>query len=276
MEPVVALLLRPVASRGSRVRPWNLPARRQGSPENETRGPNATAGLARFSTVLLFLLLSQGPPSGAQEPAAAQAPLSEQKCEAAAAAFRAGQIERAADLARLCILNGANNSEIYKLLALSSFLLQRAEDFQINMEKAIALNPGDADAHYHMGRFLYEKMQYDAASSRFRKAIELDPENHRARYYSGLCRQAESDLAGAEEDFRKAIEIIERKKAGYGWPFADLAELLVLKGNYEQGISWIYRGVRNNPTLPYTHYVYARALMRGEASFEVERELRQA
>lgn len=197
-------------------------------------------------------------------------------CEPAATAFRSGQFERAVELGRRCVEQGAENSELYKLLALSSYVLQRADDFQNYMNRAIVLAPGDGAPHYHLGRFFYEKKHYRDALNRFRRAIELDPENYRAYYFSGLCRQGNNDEAGALEDYRKSIEIVDRGKIKYGWPFADLADLLVLRGELDKGVSWAYRAVRNDPTLPYAHYVYAAALMKQEAGFEVEQELLRA
>lgn len=226
--------------------------------------------------VLLLLLLFQDSSSGGQEVISPPKLSGGEACDSAVVAFRAGKIEHAAEMARLCIQKGGASSETYKLLALASFLLQRVDDFRTNIEKAIELNPADGGAHYHLGRFLYERQQFKDAISRFRIATDLDPENYRASYFSGLSRQAGGDGKGSIQDYRKAIEIIERKRVAYGWPFADLGDLLVLQGDFDSGLSWIYRGTRNDPTLPYTHYVYARTLLRKEASFEVEKALERA
>jgi tetratricopeptide (TPR) repeat protein len=197
-------------------------------------------------------------------------------CTSAADAFRAGQIERAAQLARACIDAGEGNAETFKLLALSSFLLNRLDDYRVNMERVVALNPRDATAHYHLGRFFYESKRFTEALERFSTALGIDPQNYRAHYFSGLCRQSSGDSKGAAESFRSAIEIIERDKAAYGWPFADLGDLLISQGDFDGGLAWIYRATRNDPGQPYTHYVYARALLRGEPTREIEGELQRA
>jgi tetratricopeptide (TPR) repeat protein len=197
-------------------------------------------------------------------------------CDGAAEAFRAGQVERAAELARACIAAGSATSDTYKLLALSSFLLNRLDDYRANMEKAITLNPLDSSAFYHLGRFFYENKSFNEAVERFQTALRIDAENYRAHYFLGLCRQATSDPKGAADSFRKAIEVVERTKVAYGWPFADLGDMLITQGDFEGGLAWIYRGTRNDPGQPYTHYVYARALMRQEPSFEVEQALERA
>src|SRR5512143_3344758 len=83
-------------------------------------------------------------------------PLHGQICDNASLAFKAGQIERAAQLARECIDSGTVSSDAYKLLAISYFLLQRFDDYLVNMQRAAELNPADAEIHYHLGRFYYE------------------------------------------------------------------------------------------------------------------------
>ena len=223
-----------------------------------------------------FVSESVYPGVGHQETRTQSPTKNSQRCWAAEEAFSNAQFERAAGLARLCLLQDGQSSETYKLLALSSYMLQRLDDFQTGMEKALALNPADGGAHYHLGRFFYEQKQYREALNRFNKATELDPENQKAYYFRGLCRQASGDEEGAAGDFRKSIELIERAKINYGWPFADLGELFILRGEFEKGLSWIYRATRNDPTLPYTHFAYARALLRKETSPEIEGSLQKA
>ena len=62
----------------------------------------------------------------------------------------------------------------------------------------------------------------------------------------------------------------------YGWPFTDLGELLVTEGQYDEGLGWMYRGVHNDPGLPYTHFKYAEALLKTEESAEIEQHLKKA
>ncbi len=191
-------------------------------------------------------------------------------------AFKAHEIEKAAELARQCIEGGTVSSDAYKLLALSCFLLQRFDDYLANMQKAVEINPYDSEAHYHLGRYLYEIKKYSEAMDRFAQAVAVDPDNHKAYYFSALCKQGNSDEKGAADDFRKSIAIVEKKRISYGWPFADLGDLLALQGDFDNGLAWAYRGTRNDPTLPYPHYVYARILLNKEASPEVEQELSRA
>jgi tetratricopeptide (TPR) repeat protein len=233
--------------------------------------------------LLVVILLLGAAPSAAPSQGAGErtlpssgAPASGTACTGAAEAFGTGQIERAAELARACIQAGNAGGETYKLLALASFLLGRLDDYRSNMEKAVALDPRDASAHYHLGRFFYETKNFPEAEARFRTALAVDPDHYRAHYFTALCRQGSSDPKGAQAAFRASIAIIDRLKIRYGWPFADLGELLMQAGEYDQGLGWLYRAARNDPNLPYTHYCYARALMRRESTPEAEAQLQAA
>lgn len=69
---------------------------------------------------------------------------------------------------------------------------------------------------------------------------------------------------------------MEAQQVRYGWPFADLGELLILLGRDEDGLGWMYRGIRHDPDLAYTHFKYASALFQRELGPEIERELLRA
>jgi tetratricopeptide (TPR) repeat protein len=76
--------------------------------------------------------------------------------------------------------------------------------------KAIELNPADADAYYDRGIIYYYLKQYNKAINDYSKAIELKPNfayayNNRGFTYLwlGKCEKAKSD-------FDKAIEISKR------------------------------------------------------------------
>jgi tetratricopeptide (TPR) repeat protein len=203
-------------------------------------------------------------------------PVRAQECESAVLAFKAGQIERAAELARKCIDSGTVSGDAHKLLGICSFLLKRFDEYLVNMTKAAELNPKDAEIQYHLGRYMFEVKEYKAAMDRFTQTINLDPDNYKALYFLAICKQGNSDEKGAVEDFHKAIGIIERKKAKYSWPYADLGDLLSLQGDYEAGLSWAYRATRNDPSQPYGHYIYARLLMKKDPTPEIEQELTRA
>jgi tetratricopeptide (TPR) repeat protein len=185
-------------------------------------------------------------------------------------AFQRGQVEQVCELLNRSLTRGLRRAEVYKLLALSEYLLRRPEQFETHIREAIKLNPLDADAHYHLGRHLFEQKKYSAALDTFQTALKIQPEHYKARYYAGLVYEGTDEMERAKEEWRAAIQIIERRRVRYSWPFADLGRRLVNEGEREQGLGWLYRATRNDPDSPHAWYGYAKALFQAEASPEVK------
>src|SRR5438094_10541398 len=71
-------------------------------------------------------------------------------------AFRRGDPHRASDLASRCILLGDVRPEVYKLLALSEYLLGQTEQFENRVRASLQTHPSHAEAQISLARYLYE------------------------------------------------------------------------------------------------------------------------
>lgn len=191
-------------------------------------------------------------------------------------ALRRGDPASARELAGRCLERGDQRPEIYKVLALAEYLLQRTELFEGHIRAVLQKNPRDAEAQYILGRYLYETQQYRQALIAFQAVHAIQPEHYKAHYYAGLICQASGDTDLARAEFLAAIRIIESKQIRYAWPFADLGRALNDAGETEKAIDWISRGIRNDPTCPKTYYEYARALFQQRVDSEVGRALLEA
>ncbi|MGH9158435.1 MAG: tetratricopeptide repeat protein, partial [Vicinamibacteraceae bacterium] len=176
-------------------------------------------------------------------------------------AFRRGDLSRARDLAARAVTAGRREAPLYKLLAVTEYLLGDAEQFEVHIRQALALAPKDADLHYHQARYLYEQKRYGEAAAAFERATTLSPDHYKARYYEGLVAEVMGQPDRALELFGDAIATIERLRVRYVWPHVDLGRLLVDRGDVDRGLGWLYRAVRTDPELPYGHYEYAKALL---------------
>jgi len=195
---------------------------------------------------------------------------------AAAVAFRRGQFIESEELASRAIRLDPAQIESYRIRALSRYMLQDQEGYRADLESILERDPDNVDAHYHLGRYFYEKQLFEQGLAEFQRVTEIEPEHYRALYFLGWCYQAAGQLQEAEKYYRASIEIIEKENAVYGWPYADLGDLLLSRGEQEEGLGWIYRSVRNDPQLPYAHFKYAGALLVNESSDEIERHLKRA
>jgi superkiller protein 3 len=191
-------------------------------------------------------------------------------------AFQNGQLQQASVLTEACLKRGDKRREVHKLLAMSEYLLRRFDKFETHIREAARLDPLDPDPHYHLGRYYFEDKRYDQALAAFKQTFQLQPDHFKARYYAGLIYEGRNEIEPAKQELQAAIQVIDKLKIRYAWPYADLGRLLVNEDDYDRGIGWLYRAVRNDPASPYARYHYAKALFRKGASFEVKQELMEA
>jgi tetratricopeptide (TPR) repeat protein len=231
---------------------------------------------------LIQLLLAQGKLKEAEEQVGTFARLHPEEAESyflrALVEFQNGRLREASELAETCLKRGDGRAEAHKLLAMSEYLQRRFDKFETHIREAARLNPLDPDPHYHLGRYYFEDKRYEQALGAFKKTFDLQPDHFKARYYAGLVYEGQNDIEAAKREMQAAISVIDRMKIRYAWPYADLGRLLVNEdeNDYERGIGWLYRAIRNDPESPYARYHYAKALFRKGATFEVKQELMEA
>jgi tetratricopeptide (TPR) repeat protein len=191
-------------------------------------------------------------------------------------ALRRGDPASASELADRCIERGDKRPEIYKVLALAEYLLQRTEQFEGHIHAVLEKNPRDPEAHYILARYLYEIKHYRQALPAFQAVLDIQPEHYKAHYYAGLVYQANGDRDRAHAELLAAIRIIEGQQIRYAWPFADLGRQLADAGDLDAAIDWLSRGIDNDPTCPKAYYEYARALFHKGLAPEIEKLLIEA
>jgi tetratricopeptide (TPR) repeat protein len=194
----------------------------------------------------------------------------------AAVAFQSGELQQASDLAEACLRRGEAGAEVHKLLAMAQYLLGQVNKFETHIREASRLAPFDPEPHYHLGRYYFEDKRYDQALNAFKQAFRIRPDHFKAHYYAGLVYEGQNQIEQAKQEFQAAIHVIDQQKIKYAWPYSDMGRLLVGEDDYERGIGWLYRAVRNDPASPYARYHYAKALFRKGATFEVKQELFEA
>ena len=195
---------------------------------------------------------------------------------AALVAFGRGEMEQVCELSEQALERGDKRAEIYRLLAVAEYLLQRLDKFEAHIRLALKFNPLDADAHYHLGRYYFEDKRYSESLAEFQVALKVQPRHYKAHYYAGLVYEGQNEGDRAKEAFQAAIRVIEHQQQRYAWPFTDLGKRLLTEGEYERAIDWLYRAVRNDPASPHARYHYAKGLFQKEPSLEVKQTLQAA
>ena len=111
----------------------------------------------------------------------------------------------------------------------------------VEMERrAIAIEPGLADAHAWLGTGLLSLGQVDDAIASIQEAIKLEPENGQSFQALGRALwSGKGDFASAIPAFRRAIEL--NPEAGYS--YLQLGLLLAWEGQYEEAEAICRRAV---------------------------------
>jgi tetratricopeptide (TPR) repeat protein len=112
-----------------------------------------------------------------------------------------------------------------------------------DFDKAIEINPSDADAYYNRGVAYGHKGQYDEAISDYTKAIEMNSRHADAYYNRGTAYGHKGQHDKAISDFTKAIEINPRYAEAYykrGYSYGE-------KGQFDQAIADYSKAIEIGP-----------------------------
>src|SRR4051794_18253366 len=169
----------------------------------------------------------------------------------------------APDEARTSERRRVSNWEAYDLCARARQLLhqssQASAEARVHLERAIALDPTNAEAYRWLAHSLYVPWWLEGRSNEpnrslaleaARKAIELDPLDAGAHWTLGSVLSYEPDTAPAEAEFATALKL-DRNNAD-AW--AMLSELMVLKGQAADALANIEKAFRLNPHPPGWYY----------------------
>jgi len=101
---------------------------------------------------------------------------------------------------------------------------------------AIELDPTDEDNHYDLGRVLYEKLQRnEEAEAQVRKAIAIKPAKLEAWALLGQILQNSSRMVEAEEAFRKALSLVPDGSDQFSFQANSLAwDLYIARSKLEE------------------------------------------
>jgi tetratricopeptide (TPR) repeat protein len=93
------------------------------------------------------------------------------------------------------------------------YLRQKRPDLAIpELQKIVALDPRNVDAHANLGVLLFFQGNYQEAIPQLREAIDLQPQLWKIRSLLGLAEEKTSDVAGARSDLEASFPMLQEKK----------------------------------------------------------------
>jgi Flp pilus assembly protein TadD len=131
------------------------------------------------------------------------------------------------------------------------------------LEKAVALDPGNADAWYSLGRADYTQSRFTAAESAFRKTLELSPKSIKAVENLALTLDAENRPADAEEFFKQAVTLAPASPDPDEWPYLDYANFLLDRDRALEAVPLLKKATEIAPKCAACHEKLGRALAAG-------------
>jgi TolB-like protein/cytochrome c-type biogenesis protein CcmH/NrfG len=131
------------------------------------------------------------------------------------------------------------------------------------LRQAIHLDTNFAAAYAMLGRahmfrgVAGERNWTDSGFAVARKAIALDPEDAEGHFVLGDLLVSRQNLSEARRSYLKALEL----SPGHGGAMADLANVYVALGRFDEALDWALRNQQLNPNVPHAYYHVGLALL---------------
>jgi protein O-mannosyl-transferase len=104
-------------------------------------------------------------------------------------------------------------------------------------QKALRIDPGDADAAYNLGNVLAQQGNFEAAAQQLQQALQINPGNAMAAYDLGNVRAKQERFEEAIEQFQSALKI----DPGLASAHYNLGSLLSRKGKLNEAIAHFHQ-----------------------------------
>ncbi len=161
------------------------------------------------------------------------------RLELATAYFQRGQMTTALDEVKQAITVFPTFGEAFNLRGMIYANLGDDRLAQESFQRALQINPQDADSLHNYGWYQCQAKRYEPAQEMFTRAIAVPQYRGIARTLltQGICQARASNLPEAERSLLKALELDTANPA----TAVNLAEVLYRRGNFERAQFYIKR-----------------------------------
>ena len=188
------------------------------------------------------------------------------------AVFREGRYAEAVTLARTMTEHFPQHAFGWKTLGVVYMQLGRCADALEPMKKAVALSPGDLEAHYNLGVTLQELDRLQEAESSYRRALRIDPHYADALCNLGVILRNLGHLEEAEKNLQKAVRV----KPDYAEAHSNLGVTRQELGRLDEAAVSYQRALEIQPDNAMAHNNLGITLQKLGRTDEAETSYRQA
>lgn len=166
--------------------------------------------------------------------------------------------------------NQSRTAAIAHLRIGNAYMAQRKfGNAQFAFERAVALNPMDAESYNNLGEALGELKQYPRALEAFTKAISLDQKLLKAKYNQAVSYDRMANFRYSEFVFRGLI----KSNPGYSLSYDGLAVTLSKAGRGKEAIAFHEKAIALDPREPSYYFNCAISyLMLGSTAKALEQQ----
>jgi tetratricopeptide (TPR) repeat protein len=121
--------------------------------------------------------------------------------------FNNANYDHALEYAEKALAINPENAELHNNLGLILHMTGRFEEAMMHFQKAIDVQPDQAEVYYNLGMVLKEKGRLNEAIANYEKAIHLSPSNADAYVNLGIVFREIGQIDEAIVNYRKALEL---------------------------------------------------------------------
>jgi tetratricopeptide (TPR) repeat protein len=115
------------------------------------------------------------------------------------------------------------------------------------LEKAVGVEPRNAEAWYFLGRAYYTRNRISEAKAAFEKVLQLNPRDAKAENNLGLVLESEAHPAEAIDAFKQAIAWQQASPRRSEQPYLNLGSVLLDEGRNEEALPALEEAVKLAP-----------------------------
>ena len=112
-------------------------------------------------------------------------------------------------------------------------------------ERAVALQPADAEGHAYLAEVLQQVDDYQRARDEFERSVQLRPRDYYLWMLLGVTRDQNQDQAGALRALQQSVALAP----SYAQPRWQLGNLLLRMGQLDQAFVELRQAAQSNPSL---------------------------